>query len=89
MRLSQKVGKLTNRKALQSALRHLLARRASVPLDPAGLIGTIDTEKFEQISRRHAIDGPGKAWPKILRSVALDEDQPPPHARPRIRFRIL
>ena len=66
MRLSQKVGKLTNRKALQSALRHLLARRASVPLDPAGLIGTIDTEKFEQISRRHAIDGPGKAWPKYF-----------------------
>lgn len=70
MRLSQKVEKLTNRKALESAQRHLrrslLARRSSVRLDPESLIGAIDQEKFDDIRRRHVIDDPGDGWPKYF-----------------------
>jgi len=66
MRLVEKVGKLTNGKALTSAGRHLFVRHRGIDLDPATLIGTIDSEAFEDIRRRNPRDLSSSGWPKYL-----------------------
>ena len=66
MRLVEKVGKLTNGKALTSAGRHLFVRPRGIDLDPATLIGTIDSEAFEDIRRRNPRDLSSSGWPKYL-----------------------
>ncbi len=70
MRLSQKIEKLGNAQAFESARRHfrrsVLARPFGVRCDPEQLIKTIDGDRFEAIRQRHAVADPGEGWPKYL-----------------------
>jgi len=70
MRLADKLQKLGDRRAYQSAKRHLglpmLARRPLFRLNPERLIRAMDGKQFEQIQQRYAIESPGDTWPKYL-----------------------
>jgi SAM-dependent methyltransferase len=66
MRLAQKVGKLTNGKALTSAGRHLFPRHRGLRLDPATLMNSIDKEAFKSIQRKNPRDFSTSGWPKYL-----------------------
>ena len=70
MRLAQKIGKLQNGAALESARRHanrlMLTRRVDTDLEPKNLIQSIDAEQFEAIGRRYPGSEARDAWPKYF-----------------------
>jgi SAM-dependent methyltransferase len=70
MRLAEKVGKLGNGKAVESAQRHLRRAifdwRRGIRLDPESLVEKIDRRQFEVVCRRHLVSGPKIGWQKYL-----------------------
>src|SRR5689334_5086281 len=70
MRWAEKVGKLGNGKAVDSAQRRLRRMifdwRHGFGLDPEGLISAIDSSQFEALRQRHLARDPGNGWLKYL-----------------------
>ena len=70
MRFTQKLQKLFDPRLLRSMKQHtgrvFLTRRLVFRITPEKIIASIDREKFEAIRDRHAVDDPGKSWPKYL-----------------------
>ena len=71
MRLSQKLGKIMNGEALDSAARHTRAflrnRRFPARVSTTSIVKSIDAERFEQIRRKYADpSAPADAPPKYL-----------------------
>ena len=70
MRLAEKVGKLGNGKAVESAQRRLRRLifdwRHGFRLDPDGLISAIDPKRFEALRKHHLAREPSNGWLKYL-----------------------
>jgi SAM-dependent methyltransferase len=70
MRLAEKVGKLGNGKAVESAQRHLkrvfFDWRHGSRLDLYGLISAIDPNQFETLRKHHLARDPSNGWLKYL-----------------------
>jgi SAM-dependent methyltransferase len=70
VRLTEKLQKLANGRAMQSAMhrvrRWVLRRRSHVPLSADAIIATINRHRFEQIRARHGVEDPRDEPPKYL-----------------------
>jgi SAM-dependent methyltransferase len=70
LRLSQKLGKILNGEAFESARRHTRAivrnRRFPARISVETIVKSIDANEFEQIRRKYAVENPGDAPPKYL-----------------------
>jgi SAM-dependent methyltransferase len=70
LRLSQKLEKLLNGEAFESARRHTRAivrnRRFPARISADAVIKSIDANGFERVRRQYAVDDPGDAPPKYL-----------------------
>jgi SAM-dependent methyltransferase len=70
MRLAEKVGKIGNGRAIESAQRHWRRMvsdwRHGIRLDPDGLVEAIDRGQFEALRKRHLTRDPGNGWLKYL-----------------------
>ena len=70
MRFSHKIAKLFHPRLLRSAKQHMgrafFSPRPMLRLTPERIIASIDRQKFQAIHDKHAIENPGRMWPKYL-----------------------
>lgn len=70
MRFTDKLKKLSNGRAVESAMHRMrrifLRRRTPVRLDVDDIVQTIDREKFARIRSRYGMEDPGEEPPKYL-----------------------